>query len=124
MLTSLSVTGTQEKYSFWDVLPSRAESPSTNKELNLNFAIDFPAPVPGVISELFAAADPSGFEPLIDAEEAAELLGGIHPKTLMRWARNGEVPGYQFARSWFFRKSDLDAWLRAQVRSNATSLLA
>ena len=62
-----------------------------------------------VIPSLMAAAD---FEPLLNVIEAAKLLGGIHPKTLMRKARNGEIPGYQFARAWFFRASELDEWLR------------
>jgi excisionase family DNA binding protein len=57
------------------------------------------------------------FEPLLSADQAANLLGGIHPKTLMRKARNGEVPGYQISRSWFFRASELDNWLRSLVPS-------
>lgn len=59
----------------------------------------------------------ANFEPLLAADEAAKLLGGIHPKTLMRKARNGEVPGYQISRSWFFRASELDNWLRSLVPS-------
>jgi excisionase family DNA binding protein len=55
------------------------------------------------------------FEPLLSADDAAKLLGGIHPKTLMRRARAGEVPGYQIARSWYFRASELDTWLRSLV---------
>lgn len=57
------------------------------------------------------------FEPLLSADDAAKLLGGIHPKTLMRRARAGEVPGYQISRSWFFRASELDVWLRSLVPS-------
>ena len=37
----------------------------------------------------------SKIEPLIDTEEAAALLQ-IHPKTLQRMARRGEVRGYRF----------------------------
>lgn len=57
------------------------------------------------------------FEPLLSAEDAAKLLGGIHPKTLMRRARLGDIPGYQIARSWYFRASELDTWLRSLVPS-------
>jgi hypothetical protein len=57
------------------------------------------------------------FEPLLSAGDAAKLLGGIHPKTLMRRARVGDIPGYQISRSWFFRASELDAWLRRVVLS-------
>ena len=49
---------------------------------------------------------PSGIEPLIDTEEAAALLQ-IHPRTLQRMARRGEVRGYQLGRLWRFRASDL-----------------
>ncbi len=37
------------------------------------------------------------FEPLLNSEESASLLGGIHTKTLQRMARRGELPGYQIA---------------------------
>ncbi len=46
------------------------------------------------------------FEPLIDTEEAAALLQ-IHPKTLQRMARRGDVRGYQLGKLWRFRVSDL-----------------
>ena len=49
---------------------------------------------------------PSGIEPLIDTEEAAALLQ-IHPRTLQRMARRGEVRGYQLGKLWRFRASDL-----------------
>jgi excisionase family DNA binding protein len=45
-------------------------------------------------------------EPLIDTEQAAALLR-IHPKTLQRMARRGEVRGYQLGKLWRFRASDL-----------------
>jgi excisionase family DNA binding protein len=61
------------------------------------------------------------FEPLMDVDEAARLLGGIHPKTLMRKARMGDLPSYQISRSWFFRASELDAWLRGLVSSAQAS---
>jgi len=56
------------------------------------------------------------FEPLLDDERAAEFLGGIHPKTLQRMARRGEVPAYRVGRFWRYRASELDDWLR--VKSN------
>ena len=46
------------------------------------------------------------FEPMIDTEEAAALLQ-IHPKTLQRMARRGDVRGYQLGKLWRFRASDL-----------------
>lgn len=68
--------------------------------------------------------DQLNFEPLLSAVEAAKLLGGIHPKTLMRKAREGEIPGYQISRSWFFRASELDMWLRSLVTSSQANIAA
>ena len=50
------------------------------------------------------------FEPLLDSTEAASLLR-IHPKTLQRMARNGEIDGVQIGRLWRFRASVLNSWL-------------
>lgn len=51
------------------------------------------------------------FEPLLTAEQAARVLGGMHPKTLMRMARSKEVPAIKLGRHWFFRASALNAWV-------------
>ena len=53
----------------------------------------------------------NSFEPLLTAEQAARILGGIHPKTLMRMARRREVPAIKLGRYWFFRTSALNAWV-------------
>jgi excisionase family DNA binding protein len=57
------------------------------------------------------------FEKLIDSVEAARLLGDIHVKTLQRYARRGELPGYRVGGHWYFRASELDAWLRSRINS-------
>ena len=57
------------------------------------------------------------FEPLIDNAAAAELLK-IHPKTLQRMARRGEVPAVRIGRYWRFRASQLDSWVQSQVNSS------
>ena len=56
------------------------------------------------------------FEPLIDTEQAAALLR-IHPKTLQRMARRGEVRGYQLGKLWRFRASDLVKCVSVEVAS-------
>ena len=56
------------------------------------------------------------YEPLMDADEAAKFLGGLHPKTIMRMARRGELPAYRVGKFWRFRASELDEWLRVQSR--------
>ncbi|HEY1580517.1 MAG TPA: helix-turn-helix domain-containing protein [Terracidiphilus sp.] len=52
-----------------------------------------------------------GFEPLLDSEEAAALLK-IHPKTLQKLARNGEVSAIHIGKLWRFRASALDEWVK------------
>jgi excisionase family DNA binding protein len=61
------------------------------------------------------AARPSHFEPLIGSCDAARLLGSIHVKTLLRYARQRRIPGYQIGGHWYFRASDLDSWLRSRI---------
>jgi excisionase family DNA binding protein len=62
------------------------------------------------------------FEPLLNSREAAALLH-MHFKTLERRARGGEVPAYQVAGKWFFRASELDVWLRSQLKSAPANLV-
>jgi len=50
------------------------------------------------------------FEPLLDTVEAAALLK-IHPKTLQKMARTGEITGIQVGKLWRFRASALNRWL-------------
>jgi excisionase family DNA binding protein len=57
-------------------------------------------------------------EPVWDCIEAARFLR-LHPKTVKRLARLGQIPGCQLGRRWFFRPSDLDAALRGGVNFSA-----
>ena len=54
------------------------------------------------------------FEPLLDSEEAAALLK-IHPKTLQKLARRGEVVAIQIGKLWRFRASALNEWLEGKM---------
>jgi excisionase family DNA binding protein len=56
-------------------------------------------------------------EPLLDCSSAAVILGGLHPKTVERWAREGRIPAYRYFRRWKFRVSDLEVWMRSHVHS-------
>lgn len=60
----------------------------------------------------------TNFEPLLRVEEAALLLGGMHAKTLMRLAREGDVPAIKIGRCWFFRASALDDWVGLQSQTH------
>lgn len=72
-------------------------APSTNSEIQKRIDISLP------------------FEPLLDSTEAAALLK-IHPKTLQRMARNGEITGIQIGKLWRFRASVLNFWLAQKSR--------
>lgn len=50
------------------------------------------------------------FEPLLNDRQAGEMLG-LHPKTLQRLARRGEVPAVRIGRYWRYRASVLNQWI-------------
>jgi predicted DNA-binding transcriptional regulator AlpA len=56
--------------------------------------------------------NPSRF---LDCEQAAVFLGGLNPRTVNRWAREGYVPSYPIGegkrRLWRFLESDLQQWM-------------
>lgn len=56
-------------------------------------------------------------DPLLDCKSAAMILGGVHPKTVERWAREGRIPAYRLFRKWRFRATELEFWMRSQVNS-------
>jgi excisionase family DNA binding protein len=56
------------------------------------------------------------FEQLLDSDEAPALLK-IHPKTLQKMARNGEITGVQVGRLWRFRASVINEWLEQKMAS-------
>jgi len=55
----------------------------------------------------------ASFEPLLDSDEAAALLK-IHPKTLQRMARRGEISAIQIGKLWRFRASVLNEWIKSR----------
>lgn len=60
------------------------------------------------------AASGTGFERLLDTAEAAKLLR-IHPTTLRRMARKGEIPALQIGKLWRFALSALALWQREKL---------
>jgi excisionase family DNA binding protein len=53
------------------------------------------------------------FEPLLDDMQAGAMLG-LHPKTLQRLARRGELPAVRIGRYWRYRASSLNTWIELQ----------
>ena len=52
------------------------------------------------------------FEPLLSEVQAGELLG-LHPKTVQRMSRSGEIPAIRIGRYWRFRASEINTWLES-----------
>jgi excisionase family DNA binding protein len=81
-----------------------------------------------------ATAQPACFQhtvssdsnPFLTPEQAANFLGGMNPRTLTRWAREGLIPAYPMGegkrRLWRFRREDLQEWMLA--RRSGPQLLA
>lgn len=75
-----------------------------------------------LLGQMLSVGRTTEFERLLSAEEAAGLLGNIHVKTLQRYARQGSVPGYRIGGRWYFRTTELDAWLQSRLNSNCQSV--
>jgi excisionase family DNA binding protein len=63
-----------------------------------------------------AEADPGIFERLITAADVAESLH-LDERTVLRWAREGKLPGYKVGKFWRFRSSALDAFVVGALSS-------
>ncbi len=60
---------------------------------------------------------------LLDVQEVAARLR-VNPRTVLRMADRGELPGIKVARRWRFRSSDLDTYLQSdQSYSSEEALL-
>ena len=59
----------------------------------------------------------SSFEPFVGAKEASEFVR-LHPLTVQRLAREGNLPGHPVGegprRRWRFRLSELGQWLESR----------
>jgi excisionase family DNA binding protein len=57
----------------------------------------------------------TGRQRFVNSLEAAEFLGGLNPRTVTRWAREGYLPAYAIGegkrRVWRFLEQDLEGWL-------------
>lgn len=50
-------------------------------------------------------------DPLLDADEAARILGAIPPKTVLQLAREGRLPSVRIGRHVRFVRAELEATL-------------
>ena len=52
-------------------------------------------------------------DPLIDGVQAARVFGGVHPKSVAKWARAGKFRSYLIGARRFYRVSDLDRYIQS-----------
>lgn len=71
---------------------------------------------PGTLDTLQGAAELE--RRYFTCEQAAEYLGGLNPRTVARWAREGYIPSIPIGegkrRLWRFVQADLDEWMSSR----------
>ena len=54
----------------------------------------------------------------LSPDQAADFLGGLNARTVVRWAREGYLPAFPIGegkrRLWRFLEGDLEAWMLAR----------
>ena len=50
---------------------------------------------------------------ILDAEEVAKMLH-VHPRTIMRLAGQGQIPGFKIGGQWRFRREAIEEHIRQQ----------
>jgi len=50
---------------------------------------------------------------ILDAHEVGNLLR-VHPRTIIRLASKGQLPGFKVGDQWRFRREAIEAYIKAQ----------
>jgi excisionase family DNA binding protein len=56
-------------------------------------------------------------DPIMTIDEVAEYLD-LHPLTVRRLARDGEIPAFKVGRQWRVKRAILDHWLAKESMKN------
>ena len=56
-------------------------------------------------------------DPIMTVDEVAEYLN-LHPLTVRRLARDGEIPAFKVGRQWRIKRELLDKWIADQSAQN------
>ena len=75
-----------------------------------------------IAAEMTASAQCAAPEALMNDTDAALFLGGLHPKTVQRMARRGELPAYRIGKYWRYRASELSEWLMLRSTNQCSSV--
>ena len=57
-------------------------------------------------------------DPIMTVDEVAEYLH-LHPLTVRRLARDGEIPAFKVGRQWRIKRELLDRWIADRSAQNA-----
>ena len=60
------------------------------------------------------------FESVLTIGEVAEILR-VHPATIYRLVRRGELPGFKIGNTWRINRASLELWLLAEPPQHLTS---
>ena len=54
---------------------------------------------------------------ILDAQEVADLLR-VHPRTVMKLASQGHLPGFKVGGQWRFRREAVNTYIQAQEQQH------
>ena len=63
---------------------------------------------------------PKNIDPIMSVEEVAEYLS-LHPLTVRRLARDGEIPAFKVGRQWRVKRALLERWIEEQSSQTTQS---
>jgi len=55
----------------------------------------------------------SAIDDILDADQVGQMLH-IHPRTIVRLAKQGKIPGFKVGSQWRFRKEAINEYIRNQ----------
>ena len=55
---------------------------------------------------------------ILEAEEVAKMLR-VHPRTIIRLASQGEIPGFKVGGQWRFRREAIDKYIQEQEQRHS-----
>ncbi|MBU2043888.1 MAG: helix-turn-helix domain-containing protein [Candidatus Omnitrophica bacterium] len=61
---------------------------------------------------------PSGRSQIMTPKEAAKYLG-LHPITVYRLIKKGQLPGFKLGGQWRFKKDLLDSWIASKINKDS-----
>ena len=61
-------------------------------------------------------------DPIMTVDEVAEYLN-LHPLTVPRLARDGEIPAFKMGRQWRIKRDLLEKWIADRSAQNADASL-